>query len=99
MYFLLTANSVQTPQAPSIPPRTYPQLPPSSLPILLAGLVRIMKWVAGGSLALLVIYYVCASMILQSDASTYISIAFHPTPSDRNFHGPPFDNGASTDTS
>ncbi|EIM88599.1 uncharacterized protein STEHIDRAFT_167855 [Stereum hirsutum FP-91666 SS1] len=43
--------------APSVPPRTYPQLPPSNLPVLLAGLVRIMKWAAGGSLALLLIYY------------------------------------------
>lgn len=42
-----------------IPPRTYPQPPPSNLPNLLLGLARLFSWVAGGSAALIFIYYVC----------------------------------------
>ncbi|KAI0053736.1 hypothetical protein FA95DRAFT_481512 [Auriscalpium vulgare] len=44
-------------QAPAVPPRTYPQPPPSNLPHLLAGVLRILSWVAGGSAAFLLIYY------------------------------------------
>lgn len=44
-------------QAPIVPPRTYPQPPPSNLPGLLAGILRIATWVAGGSAALLLIYF------------------------------------------
>ncbi|KAJ7180359.1 hypothetical protein C8R43DRAFT_398948 [Mycena crocata] len=44
-------------QRPVVPPRSYPQPPPSNLPILLMGLVRLFSWIAGGSAALLFIYY------------------------------------------
>ncbi|THH07746.1 hypothetical protein EW146_g9218 [Bondarzewia mesenterica] len=44
-------------QTPLVPPRTYPRPPPSNLPNLLAGLFRIFTWVAGGSSALLLLYY------------------------------------------
>ncbi|KAF8974175.1 hypothetical protein BDZ97DRAFT_1647274 [Flammula alnicola] len=44
-------------QPPNIPPRTYPQPPPSHLPVLLLGLARLFSWLAGGSAALLLIYY------------------------------------------
>ncbi|KAH9927260.1 uncharacterized protein B0H18DRAFT_1003752 [Fomitopsis serialis] len=45
------------PQAPIVPPRTYPQPPPSNLPALFLGIGRIFSWIAGGSAALLVIYF------------------------------------------
>ncbi|KAI0092193.1 hypothetical protein BDY19DRAFT_990926 [Irpex rosettiformis] len=44
-------------QAPLVPPRTYPQLPPSNLPNLLSGLLRIATWIAGGSVAILLTYF------------------------------------------
>ncbi|GJE84358.1 hypothetical protein PsYK624_004340 [Phanerochaete sordida] len=44
-------------QAPIVPPRTYPQPPPSNLPGLLVGILRIASWIAGGSAALLLIYF------------------------------------------
>ncbi|KAF8812316.1 hypothetical protein BYT27DRAFT_7087553 [Phlegmacium glaucopus] len=44
-------------QLPSIPPRTYPQLPPSNLPALLLGLVRLFSWLAGGSAVVLLLYH------------------------------------------
>ena len=43
---------------PSIPPRTYPQPPPSNLPVLLLGIVRLFSWLAGGSAALIFFYRV-----------------------------------------
>ncbi|KDR83882.1 hypothetical protein GALMADRAFT_54422 [Galerina marginata CBS 339.88] len=45
------------PQIPTIPPRTYPQPPPSNLPVLLLGLARLFSWLAGGSAVLLLIYH------------------------------------------
>ncbi|KAI0960456.1 hypothetical protein AcW1_004963 [Taiwanofungus camphoratus] len=45
------------PQTPLVPPRTYPQPPPSNLPNLLIGLARIVSWIAGGSAALLLLYF------------------------------------------
>ncbi|KAH9833750.1 uncharacterized protein C8Q71DRAFT_725515 [Rhodofomes roseus] len=45
------------PQAPLVPPRTYPQPPPSNLPALLLGIARIFSWIAGGSAAFLIIYF------------------------------------------
>ncbi|KAG6821519.1 hypothetical protein H0H93_000028 [Arthromyces matolae] len=45
------------PPRPSVPPRTYPQLPPSNLPNILLGLTRIFSWIAGGSATLIFIYY------------------------------------------
>ncbi|KAK7060408.1 hypothetical protein VNI00_001173 [Paramarasmius palmivorus] len=45
------------PQLPTVPPRTYPQPPPSGLPTLLLGLFRIFTWIAGGSAFLLFIYH------------------------------------------
>ncbi|KIK06824.1 hypothetical protein K443DRAFT_129744 [Laccaria amethystina LaAM-08-1] len=44
-------------QAPMIPPRTYPQPPPSNLPNLLLGISRLFSWLAGGSATLIFIYY------------------------------------------
>ncbi|KAG5654625.1 hypothetical protein H0H81_011600 [Sphagnurus paluster] len=44
-------------QRPLVPPPTYPQPPPSNLPTLLLGLTRVFSWVAGGSAALIFIYY------------------------------------------
>ncbi|KAI0796969.1 hypothetical protein C8Q75DRAFT_742879 [Abortiporus biennis] len=44
-------------QAPLIPPRTYPQPPPSNLPNLLIGLARILSWLAGSSAVLLFLYF------------------------------------------
>ncbi|KAH0587834.1 hypothetical protein H2248_006591 [Termitomyces sp. 'cryptogamus'] len=44
-------------QRPAIPPRAYPQLPPSNLPTLLLGLSRVFSWIVGGSTALIFIYY------------------------------------------
>ncbi|KAJ7591498.1 hypothetical protein C8J56DRAFT_565079 [Mycena floridula] len=41
---------------PIIPPRTYPQPPPSHLPNLLLGIARIASWLAGGSLLVMFIY-------------------------------------------
>lgn len=43
--------------APMIPPRTYPQPPPSNLPTLLLGLVRLFSWIGIGSMGLLFVYY------------------------------------------
>ncbi|THH03309.1 hypothetical protein EW145_g6359 [Phellinidium pouzarii] len=42
---------------PHVPPRTYPQSPPSNLPYLLMGLTKIMTWLTGGSAVLILIYY------------------------------------------
>lgn len=44
-------------QSPSIPPRTYPQPPPSNLPALLLGLVHLFSWLAGGSAVFLILYH------------------------------------------
>ncbi|KAJ7283971.1 hypothetical protein C8J57DRAFT_1294046 [Mycena rebaudengoi] len=44
-------------QVPSVPPRSYPQPPPSNLPVLLLGLARLFSWIVGGSTALAFIYY------------------------------------------
>ncbi|KAF9058060.1 hypothetical protein BJ165DRAFT_103482 [Panaeolus papilionaceus] len=44
-------------QMPTVPPRTYPQTPPSNLPVLLLGLARLFSWLAGGSAVLIFIYY------------------------------------------
>jgi hypothetical protein len=41
-----------------VPPRSYPQPPPSNLPILLLGLARLFSWIAAGSAALVFIYHV-----------------------------------------
>ena len=50
--------SFQPLHPPSIPPRTYPQPPPSNLPVLLLGIVRLFSWLAGGSAALIFFYRV-----------------------------------------
>ncbi|KAG6378627.1 hypothetical protein JVT61DRAFT_12897 [Boletus reticuloceps] len=42
---------------PSVPPRTYPALPPSNLPNLLAGVARIFTWLIGTSAIVLYVYY------------------------------------------
>ncbi|KAF9568991.1 hypothetical protein CPC08DRAFT_702113 [Agrocybe pediades] len=54
-------------QVPNIPPRTYPQPPPSNLPILLLGLARLFSWLAGGSAVLLFVYkYLLLPRVTQS---------------------------------
>ncbi|EMD40948.1 hypothetical protein CERSUDRAFT_111523 [Gelatoporia subvermispora B] len=45
------------PAVPLVPPRTYPQPPPSKLPDLLVGVLKIVSWIAGSSAALLLIYF------------------------------------------
>jgi hypothetical protein len=47
-------------QFPVVPPRIYPAPPPSRLPGLLVGTFKVLSWLAGGSTALLFIYYVRA---------------------------------------
>ncbi|KAJ6628911.1 hypothetical protein B0H10DRAFT_104330 [Mycena sp. CBHHK59/15] len=44
-------------QIPAIPPRSYPQPPPSNLPILLLGLARLFSLIAGGSTVLVFLYH------------------------------------------
>jgi hypothetical protein len=45
-------------QLPVVPTRMYPAPPPSHLPGLLVGTFKVLSWLAGGSTALLFIYYV-----------------------------------------
>ncbi|TFK88928.1 hypothetical protein K466DRAFT_546215 [Polyporus arcularius HHB13444] len=45
------------PPPPSLPPRTYPQPPPSKVPYLLLNVFRAFTWIAGGSAALLLAYF------------------------------------------
>lgn len=47
-------------QLPIVPPRMYPPPPPSRLPGLLVGTFKVLSWLAGGTTALLYIYYVRA---------------------------------------
>ncbi|KAG2064264.1 hypothetical protein BDR04DRAFT_1137438 [Suillus decipiens] len=42
---------------PPVPPRTYPQPPPSNLPNMLIGMARIFTWFTGTSAFVLLIYY------------------------------------------
>ncbi|KAA1466602.1 hypothetical protein DENSPDRAFT_831461 [Dentipellis sp. KUC8613] len=65
------------PQLPSIPPRTYPQPPPSNLPNLLAGIFRVFTWITGGSLVALAIYYRFILPRLVKTASARHSIRSH----------------------
>ncbi|KAG6817849.1 hypothetical protein H0H87_001681 [Tephrocybe sp. NHM501043] len=46
-------------QRPTIPPRAYPQPPPSHLPTLILGITRVISWITGGSAAIIFLYYVC----------------------------------------
>lgn len=52
--------SLQSSSTPTIPPRTYPPSAPSNLPTLLLGFARILSWIAGGSVVLVFIYWVCS---------------------------------------
>ncbi|KAF8640033.1 hypothetical protein AX17_001275 [Amanita inopinata Kibby_2008] len=45
------------PSTLTVPPRTYPQPPPSNLPNLILGLTRVFSWLLGGSTFLLFIYW------------------------------------------
>ena len=49
----------QLPPPPAVPPRTYPQLPPSNIPNILIGILRITMWGAGVSAMLVFVYHVC----------------------------------------
>ncbi|PSR93767.1 hypothetical protein PHLCEN_2v4662 [Hermanssonia centrifuga] len=44
-------------QSPLVPPRTYPPPPPSNLPGLLIGIIRLFSWIIGGSTAVLLVYF------------------------------------------
>ncbi|EKM80402.1 hypothetical protein AGABI1DRAFT_58155 [Agaricus bisporus var. burnettii JB137-S8] len=46
-----------TSSAPLVPPRTYPQPPPSNIPNLLLGISRVLTWFTGGAAVLVFIYY------------------------------------------
>ncbi|RPD80921.1 hypothetical protein L226DRAFT_432864, partial [Lentinus tigrinus ALCF2SS1-7] len=46
-----------SPPAPPLPPRTYPQPPPSKVPYLLLNVFRAFTWIAGSSAALLLAYF------------------------------------------
>lgn len=50
---------------PNVPPRSYPQPPPSNLPALLMGVFRILTWLAGGSAALVIVYFVRQAYFTQ----------------------------------
>ncbi|KAF7301891.1 hypothetical protein MIND_00755100 [Mycena indigotica] len=58
----LTAEEIDTvinampKHRPIVPPPTYPQPPPSNLPVLLIGMARILSWLVGGVAALSLIY-------------------------------------------
>jgi hypothetical protein len=54
-------SSLKHSQFPVVPPRMYPAPPPSRLPGLLVGTFKVLSWLAGGSTALLFIYYVRAA--------------------------------------
>ncbi|KAI0677359.1 hypothetical protein C8Q78DRAFT_1002404 [Trametes maxima] len=56
------------PPPPPLPPRTYPQPPPSRLPHLLLNVLRAFTWIAGGSAALLLVYF---RFIYPKIAQTY----------------------------
>lgn len=58
MNYVANLWSGQPLHRPAVPPRTYPQLPPSNLPTLLLGLARLFSWIAGGSALLIAMYYV-----------------------------------------
>ncbi|KAF7332292.1 hypothetical protein MKEN_00110400 [Mycena kentingensis (nom. inval.)] len=49
--------ALREPQArPVVPPPSYPQPPPSNLPVLLIGMARLLSWLVGGAAALAFIY-------------------------------------------
>ncbi|KAF9464888.1 hypothetical protein BDZ94DRAFT_1161228 [Collybia nuda] len=62
---------------PTIPPRTYPQPLPSNLPNLLLGLMRLFSWVAGGSAALVFVYYHFLLPRITSTSNARHSIKSH----------------------
>lgn len=74
---------VQPPPLPVVPPRTYPQPPPSNLPNLLVGVARILTWAAGGTAAFLAIYFVSHALAGSSALLTALS-AIHPPAADAN---------------
>ncbi|KAI0335652.1 hypothetical protein GY45DRAFT_1267998 [Cubamyces sp. BRFM 1775] len=61
-------QEVPPPPPPPLPPRTYPQPPPSRLPHLLLNVFRALTWIAGGSAALLLVYF---RFIYPKIAKTY----------------------------
>ena len=61
---ILNGTVTQVSQPPLVPPRTYPQPPPSNLPNLLIGLARILSWLAGGSAAFLLLYFVSTLLVV-----------------------------------
>ncbi|KAI0321946.1 hypothetical protein OF83DRAFT_1236464 [Amylostereum chailletii] len=64
---------------PLVPPRTYPQPTPSNLPNILAGILRIMSWAAGGSALILMIYYRFILPRLTQSALARRSLRNHQT--------------------
>ncbi|KAI0660809.1 hypothetical protein C8Q70DRAFT_912648 [Cubamyces menziesii] len=61
-------HELPPPPPPPLPPRTYPQPPPSRLPHLLLNVFRALTWIAGGSAALLLVYF---RFIYPKIAQTY----------------------------
>ncbi|KAJ3974254.1 hypothetical protein EV361DRAFT_895659 [Lentinula raphanica] len=64
------------PQLPRVPPRTYPQPPPSSLLTLLVGFAKLFTWIAGGSAALVFLYhhYLLPRMLRTAEARRSLKV-------------------------
>ncbi|VDC02539.1 unnamed protein product [Peniophora sp. CBMAI 1063] len=62
---------------PPVPPRTYPRPPPSNIPIIMAGVLRVMMWGAGASAVLLLIYHRLLLPLLTRSANARRSLKHH----------------------
>ncbi|KAF9779446.1 hypothetical protein BJ322DRAFT_352187 [Thelephora terrestris] len=62
---------------PGVPPRSYPQPPPSNLPALLVGVFRILTWLAGGSVAMILVYFRYLLPRLTASLQARISLQSH----------------------
>ncbi|KAG1755459.1 hypothetical protein EDB19DRAFT_1901676 [Suillus lakei] len=56
---------------PPVPPRTYPQPPPSNLPNMMTGIARILTWLTGTSAFVLFIYYSGLMLRLNESFATF----------------------------
>ena len=66
-----------------VPPRSYPQGPPSNLPGLILGVLRLFSWIAGGSTVVVFIYYVRFSFYNRISLLTILS-ALSPSENRQN---------------
>ncbi|KZV77117.1 hypothetical protein PENSPDRAFT_596939 [Peniophora sp. CONT] len=73
----LLLQEQNTVAAPSIPPRTYPRPPPSNLPVIMAGVLRIMMWGAGAGAVSLLIYHRLLLPRLTRSANARRSLKLH----------------------